>query len=1016
MKADETEIQDASLDIAIIGFAGRFPGAANADEFWKNLCSGVESIAFFSDEELKAAGVDDAVLSDPNYVKAAPALKDFDKFDAQLFGYSPREARTMDPQHRFFLECAWEALEHAGYESSKYDGSIGVYAGSAMNTYILFSGLLPQFNKEYLLTLIGNDKDYLATRVSYKLDLTGPSVTVQTACSTSLVATHLACQSLLNGECEMALAGGVSVRVPHKTGYFYQPGSVFSPDGHCRTFDSKARGTIFGSGAGVVALKRLADALADRDTIHAVIKGSAINNDGSSKIEFTAPSMVSQSEAVAEALAHAGINAETISYVEAHGTGTLLGDPIEIAALTKAFRAFTQKKQFCAIGTAKTNIGHMDAAAGVAGLIKTTMSLERKQIPPILHFEKPNPEIDFENSPFYVNTTLSNWEASQSPRRAGVNSLGMGGTNAFVILEEAPAMANSSASRPFQLLLLSAKTTAALEAATARLAQHLSESPQANLADVSYTLKVGRRDLEHRRMLVCKDQAEAIDLLTTEDAARIVASVQKPVARQIAFMFTGQGSQYANMGRGLYETETVFRDHLDQCLKILKRSLSIDLRDIIFPSQEYFETASSKLNQTSITQPALFAIEYSLARLWQSWGIEPEMMIGHSVGEYVAACLAGVFSLDDALELVAARGKMMQALPAGSMLAVPISEQDIEPLLSDKLCLAAVNGASLCVVSGETVAIENLEKLLSERGLKSRRLRTSHAFHSEMMEPILEPFSRLVEQINLKAPKIPFVSNVTGKWVAPDQALSPEYWARQIRQTVRFADGLSELLEEPARALLEVGPGQTLCSLAAIHPGKRPSQVALSSLPDAKRRTTDPEFMLGALGRLWLAGVRIDWSGFYSNERRRRIPLPTYSFQRQRYWADPVAEGESKHAPPVHDAKQTSVGETITGERETDSAGEPIEGFPPLSREQIEELVTGIFQEVLGITEAGRNDDFFELGGTSILVTQILSRLNETFRVDLSALNILESPTIAGLSDCIDAVQSAHLEPPLVVT
>jgi acyl transferase domain-containing protein len=1014
MKADEIDIQDASLDIAIIGFAGRFPGASSADEFWKNLCSGAESITFFSDEELKASGVDETALSDPNYVKAAPALKDFDKFDAQLFGYSPREAKTMDPQHRFFLECAWEALEHAGYDSSKCEGSIGVYAGSAMNTYILFSGLLPQFSKEYLLTLIGNDKDYLATRVSYKLDLTGPSVTVQTACSTSLVATHLACQSLLNGECEIALAGGVSVRVPHNTGYFYQPGSVFSPDGHCRTFDAKARGTIFGSGAGVVALKRLADAIADRDTIHAVIKGSAINNDGSSKIEFTAPSMVSQSEAVVEALAHAGISAETISYVEAHGTGTLLGDPIEIAALTKAFRAFTQKKQFCAIGTAKTNIGHMDAAAGVAGLIKTTMSLERKQIPPILHFEKPNPDIDFENSPFYVNTTLSNWEAGQSPRRAGVNSLGMGGTNAFVILEEAPTIEVASESRSFQLLLLSAKATAALDAATARLARHLTEFEQINLADVSYTLKVGRKDLEQRRMLVCKDRADAIDLLATSDASRVITSIQKPVARQIAFMFTGQGSQRANMGRGLYETEPVFRDHLDQCFNILKRSLSLDLREIIFPNGDHFEKSSSELNQTSITQPALFALEYSLGKLWQSWGIEPEMMIGHSIGEYVAACLSEVFSVEEALELVAARGKLMQALPAGSMLAVPISERDIEPLLSDNLSLAAVNGASLCVVSGETAAIEKLESRLSKRGLKSRRLRTSHAFHSAMMEPILEPFARLVEQIDLKAPKIPFVSNVTGAWIAPDQALSPEYWARQIRQTVRFADGLSALLEEPARVLLEVGPGQTLCSLASIHPGKRPGQVALSSLPDAKSAVSDTEFMLGALGRLWLAGVKINWSGFYSNERRRRIPLPTYSFQRQRYWVDPVAATDAKQPTPVHDLKQT-----INDERETDSAGEPLGEIPPLSREQIEELVAGIFQEVLGLTEARRDDDFFELGGTSILVTQILSRLNETFRVDLSALNILESPTIAGLSDCIAAVyrmESAQMEPPLVVT
>jgi acyl transferase domain-containing protein len=1007
MQNNDPLIQDVALDIAIVGFAGRFPGAKNIDEYWEHLRSGVESISFFSEEELKEAGIDPTILSNPNYVKAAPVLDDVDKFDAQLFDYSPREAQMIDPQHRFFLECAWEALEHAGYNAAKHDSPIGVYAGSAMNTYLLFSGLLPYFSEEYLLTVIGNDKDYLATRVSYKLNLTGPSVTVQTACSTSLVAVHMACQSLLNEECDMALAGGVSIKVPQKAGYFYQEGSVFSPDGHCRSFDAKAKGTIFGSGVGIVVLKRLADALADGDCIHAVIKGSAINNDGSSKVEFTAPSVDSQAEAMVEALARAGIGAETISYVEAHGTGTQLGDPIEIAALTKAFRAFTQKKGFCAIGSAKTNIGHIDVASGIAGLIKTILALKHKLIPPSLHYERPNPEIDFENSPFSVNTRLSEWKTGAFPRRAGINSLGMGGTNAFVILEEAPTVEVSGESGPYQLVLLSAKTGPALEAVTTQLVGHLAQHPEVNLADVAYTLQVGRQNLEHRRAVVCQDSADVVAMLKTLDAKQVATSYQKPMTRDVAFMCTGQGAQYVNMGLELYRTEPEFKEQIDRCSEILRPHLSFDLREILYPDAKDVEQASRKLDQTSITQPALFTIEYALAKLWMSWGVHPVALIGHSIGEYVAACLAGVFSLQDALSLVATRGRLMQKLPAGSMLMIPLPEQEMQPFLNNELSLAAINGASLCVVSGETEAVEDLEKQLSKQNLNCRQLRTSHAFHSAMMDPILEIFTEQVKQVALNPPRIPFVSNVTGRWVTWDEVMDPAYWARHMRQTVRFAEGLHVLLKEPGRILLEVGPGQTLSSLAKLHPDKVTDQVVLSSLRHPNTTQSDVAFLLNTLGRLWLSGLDLDWAKFYANERRHRLPLPTYPFQRQRYWVDPTEASTRKVAK--RSRKKDRSQQKLLGEHASDALGgssrEKIPGTAPIaSWTQVEEVVASVWQEVLGIPRVGIHDDFFELGGNSILATQIISRLNDTFQVDLAVLDLLESPTVAGLAGCLEAV------------
>ena len=914
--------------VAIIGMSGRFPGAKNIDEFWRNLCDGVESITFFTDQELEALKVSPAQLNAPNFVRAAPLLSGIDLFDAHFFGYTPTEAEVIDPQQRFFLECAWEALEHAGYDSETYPGWVGVFGGLGLNSYMLnnlswndnIRAVVDTGNTLYLTT--ANNGDYLTTRVSYKLNLKGPSVVVQTACSTSLVATHLACQSLLNYQCDMALAGGVAIPAVMK-GYHYHEGGILSPDGHCRTFDARARGTIFGSGVGIVVLKRLSDALAEGDTIYAVIRGSAINNDGSLKVGFTAPGVEGQASVIMMAQGVAGVDPETISYIEAHGTATPVGDPIEVGALTKVFRDSTQKKQFCAIGSVKTNIGHADTAAGVAGLIKTVLALKHKQIPPSLHYEQPNPKIDFANSPFYVNTTLSEWKAGPTPRRAGVNSFGVGGTNAHIVLEEAPPVAPSGPSRPWQLLLLSARTDAALEAMTDNLVAHLEQHPDLKLADVAHTLQVGRRAFSQRRMLVCRDLEDAVGALEARDPNRVLTLPRGKRDRPVVFMFSGQGAQYPNMGRELYEAEPVFREHVDQCAELLRPHLGLDVRDLLYPNDSRMEDGRSKidppssilhppssildLDQTQYAQPALFVIEYALARLWMEWGVQPEAMIGHSIGEYVAACLAGVFSLEDALMLVAARGRLMQQMPPGAMLAVSLPEQRVLPLLGDQLALAAINGPSRCVVAGPTEAVEALERRLTERGVDCRRLHTSHAFHSSMMEPILEPFTRQVQRVQLEAPAIPYISNVTGTWIADADATDPRYWARHLRQAVRFADGLRELAHEPDRILLEVGPGKTLSTFARQLPGRPAGQLVLASLRHPQDQQPDVALVLNTLGQLWLANVRIDWAGFYAHERRQRLPLPTYPFERQRYWVDPTPLGDRAGARASAAFKKTDI-------------------------------------------------------------------------------------------------------------
>jgi amino acid adenylation domain-containing protein/non-ribosomal peptide synthase protein (TIGR01720 family) len=898
---------------AVIGMACRFPGARNITEFWNNLRTGVESTVEFSDEELRRSGIAEAVFTSPTYVKHSAILDDVDLFDARFFNMSAREAELVDPQQRALLECAWEALEDAGYSSETYKGSVGVYAGSGAPTYLLNLGIDHKAMDPNDATpmLFANTNDLLATRVAYKLNLTGPSITVQTACSTSLVTVHVACRALLNHECDLALAGGVTIRTPQVMGDSFMEGGIVSPDGHCRTFDEQAEGTVRSNGVGVVVLKRLEDALRDRDYIHAIIRGSAINNDGSQKVGFAAPSVSGQRDVIQRALRDSGVEAETIGYVEAHGTATPMGDPIEVIALTQAFRGSTAEKAFCAVGSVKSNIGHTDCAAGVAGLIKTVLALEHKQIPATLNFHQPSPMIDFANSPFYVNATLSEWKSYGKPRRAGVSSFGIGGTNAHAVLEEAPTVDSGKDTRPYQMLVLSAKTSTALEAATSDLAAYLEVHKEVNLADVAYTLHLGRREFSHRRVIVGTDTEDALEALHLLDVKRVVTGFQEPKTRPIVFMFPGQGAQYVNMAADLYGSEPIFKQEVDRCATILQEHLGLDLRDVLYPKPDEVSTSegAARLLQTQITQPALFVIEYALARLWMDWGVQPHAMVGHSIGEYVAACLAEVFSLEDALALVSARGRWMQSLPSGSMLVVPLPENEVIPLLNDDLSLAAVNSPEFSVVSGPTDSVDRLEQELTAKKLACRRLQTSHAFHSAMMDPILEAFAAEVRKIRLQAPQLPYMSNLTGTWITEAQATSLEYWVQHLRGTVRFADCVRELVKDPDWVLLEVGPGRTLSTLARWNPYRAQGQVVANSVRHPDDLFDDEAFLLLAAGKLWMTGVQFDWPRFYQHEQRKRLSLPTYHFERQRYWIEPKKKTTSASPLGLSTEKNKNVDE-----------------------------------------------------------------------------------------------------------
>jgi acyl transferase domain-containing protein/acyl carrier protein len=1007
-----------SEGVAVIGMAGRFSGAPGIEEFWCNLERGVEMISDLTDAELEPSRLETpGIRSLPNYVKARGILEDADKFDASFFGITPREASLMDPQQRVFLEQSWAALENAGYDPDLYRGSIGVWAGSGANTYFL-ENVLPRGDLAAAEQIAGspvmlaNERDYLTTRVSYKLNLRGPSVSVSTACSTSLVAVCQAYHALVGHQCDIALAGGVFVNVPQRRGYLYREGSIGSPDGRCRPFDAEAAGTVFSDGVGIVVLKRLAEALEDGDTVYAVIKGVAVNNDGSGRVSFTAPSIDGQAEVVALAQALADVSPETISYVEAHGTATPLGDPIEIAALTQAFRAGTAATGFCAIGSVKGNVGHLDAAAGVAGLIKTVLALHHRRLPPTLHFKSPNPRIDFADSPFYVVTALTPWPAAAGPRRAGVSAFGVGGTNAHVVLEEAPATSGVTPSRTEQLLVLSARTQRALDEAARRLGLHLREHPGAELADVAYTLQVGRRAFGFRRAIVCRDTSEAAEALLEGGLKRALHGVQPRSDATVAFVFPGQGAQHVGMARGLYLSEATFRAELDACAEALLPHLGVDIRSLIFAAPAARDGAERRLAEASISQPALFAVEYALACLWMAWGITPAAMIGHSLGEYVAACLAGVLSRDAAASVVAARGRLVQEQPRGAMLAVLMSAVDLEPRLSPGVTIAGLDAPELTVVSGPEDAVRALESKLGEDGVGCRVLATSHAFHSALMDGALAQFRDVLGQVRLEPPRRPWISCLTGDWVSPTQAVDPEYWVQQMRQPVRFSDGVRRLARTPSQVLLEVGPGRTLSGLVGQHRNRPAEQGVIASLGADPEQ--DVSSLLEALGRLWIAGVKPDWSAVHGGERRRRVPLPTYPFERKRFWVDasPLPEQDAtltrvsgvETAPAAWGDVDRRLGPGKPGPAPTDSAHESL----------VMERLRVILSAASGIprAEIDAARSFVELGFDSLLLTQVSGALEKDFGAAITLRQLLEEfPTLDALTTHIEVSLDRHSAP-----
>ncbi|KOR82050.1 type I polyketide synthase [Paenibacillus solani] len=911
------------LEIAVIGMAGRFPEARNIEEYWDNLRNGKESIHFFSDSELEAAGIDPELIRNSRYVRAKGLVPDAEWFDSDFFDYSPREAEVIDPQLRIFHECAYEALEHAGYDTEQTSGAIGLFAGASSSIYWQLVAMLSRSEStaEQFAALALSDKDFLSTRIAHKLNLKGTSVNVDSACSTSLLAIHLACRALLTGECRIALAGGVTVTVPRTEGYLYEEGMVSSPDGHCRAFDSNAKGTVGGEGAGVVVLKPLKQALADGDTIYAVIKGSAANNDGTRKMGYSAPSVEGQAEVIRAAQRMSRVTPETISYIEAHGTGTALGDPVEIEALKLAFQ--TDKKGFCRIGSVKTNIGHLNSAAGVAAFIKTVLALMHKQLPPSLHFNKPNPKIDFASSPFIVNTELTSWRSEFHPLRAGVSSFGIGGTNVHVVLEEAPPRAEETKGRDSQLLLLSAKTESGLEQATVRFREYLQANPGLSLPDAAYTLQIGRRAFKHRRMLVSSSAEEAAELLDSLPPERVYSRVGDNEQPRLVFMFPGQGAQYVNMGLDLYNHEPEFRKAADRCFDIIRPLMEVDLKDLLYPADsEAAGDHSDRLKQTDVTQPVMFIFSYALANLLIGWGLKPASMIGHSVGEYVAACLAGVMTVEEALELVVLRGKLMHSLPEGAMLSVPLPEQELIPFLNEGLSLAAVNGPAMCVLSGSLEKIELLEEELNQKGQACTRLQTSHAFHSAMMEPAMEPFRLKLSGMKLQAADIPYISNVSGDWITKEEAVDSVYWVRHLRGTVRFADGLCELLHDERAVFVEVGPGTTLSAFVRRHPDKKERHAVINLIRHVKEQMRDDYYLQQQVGRLWLEGARPDWKVFHANEQRRRIALPTYPFERKRYWVDPPFETDVLKQGLVRKQSKEARLQNVAGSVKKNAVGE----------------------------------------------------------------------------------------------
>jgi acyl transferase domain-containing protein len=990
--------RDATGDeIAIIGMAGRFSKAADVEAFWRNIRDGVECVTFFTDEELLAAGTDPEELKHPAYVRAKGVLEDTEMFDAAFFGFNPREAEIMDPQTRHFLETAWTAMEHAGYDPERTDCPVGVYAGGSQSSYMLWNVMV---NPQALFALgpmqanLLTSNGFISTWTSYKLNLRGPSINVSTACSTGLVAVHTACQALLNGECGMALAGSVGISVPVVGGYVYDEGGISSADGHTRSFDADAKGTLSGSGVGIVVLKRLDDALNDGDTVYAVIRGSALNNDGSMKIGYTAPSVDGQAEVIAEAQAIAGVKPTSVGMIECHGSATPLGDPIEVAALTQAFKGSGARPGSVAIGSVKSNLGHLDSGAGIAGLLKAVQALRHKQLPPSLNYVRPNPQIDFAAGPFYVNTELRPWERGSTPRRAGVSSFGIGGTNAHVVLEEAPE-AEVPSDRPWQLVVLSARTPTALDAATRNLVGWLRENPDAPLADAAHTLQMGRRMFAHRRAVVARDTADAASALASMNPGRVATGHGEPEAHPVAFLFPGEGIQHAGMGAELYHEEPAFRDAMDECLNALRPLMDEDLRPLFFPrTEEEAADFTNRMHAPAMSGPAVFTVEYALAKLWMSWGIEPESMVGHDVGEYVAAALSGALGLEDALRLVAARGKALSGLGQGMLLFIGRPESEVRPLLGPSMHLLSVDGPTVCIATGSFAAAAEAEARFAAAGVQVGKQPLPHVADPEGLARVAAEFEAVARTVRGREPETPFLSTVTGARATAADLADGTYWVRHLTSTVRFNDAVKNLFDGSPRVLLEVGPGTVLTGVVRPHPDRAAVQPVVSSLVRAFGES-ERAALLKAVAQIWLAGLPVDWAALRGEDVRRRIALPTYPFERRRFWIEPAG------APPRED-------DTPAEQAQAAESAKSMHPRPNLQNEYVaprnerETAIVDIWQELFGIEPIGVYDNFFELGGHSLLGTQVVSRVRTALEVDVPVRVLFEGPTIADLAMAVE--------------
>jgi len=1007
LNLQQKEGHHKSSAIAIIGMAGRFPGANTIDEFWNNISNGVESLRFFDEDELLESGITQEEIDNPLYVRGKGYVEEAEYFDAAFFNISPRDAEMIDPQQRCFLECSWEALEDAGYIPETFEGMIGVFGGVGVQFYLMKnilrnSRISRSFHSFTDLNIeLGNDKDQTTTRVSYKLNLKGPSINIQSSCSTSLVAVNYACRSLLDYQCDIALGGGAYISVPRKSGYLYAEGFISSSDGHVRTFDEKASGTNFSDGCGVVVLKRLEDALKDKDHIYSIIKSIAVNHDGSDKIGYTAPSIKGQAAVIKLAHSFADISPDTISYIETHGTGTILGDPIEIAGLKEAFKSSKRYGNYCAIGSVKPNIGHSDAAAGVISLMKTALALYHRILPVSINFKKPNPKLEIEDSPFFVNTETHIWNClrdengNEIPRRAGVSNFGIGGTNVHTIVEEIPQVVSSLSNNPSFLLPISAKSPVSLNKFTEKLADFIQRHKEISLADTAYTLQTGRSAFEHRRFVVCHNHDTAVERLRELPTIFTMKGQAPEKAQQPVFMFSGQGSQYPDMGKALYESNEVYRKYIDICADHVQSILSFDIRDKIFADKHDRESVEN-IAQTSVTQPALFMVEYSMAQAWMSIGVTPAALIGHSIGEYTAACLAKVMSLEDALFLICHRGRLMQSVSPGSMLAVRLSENKIKERLQGNLTIGVINTAGLCVVSGSHAEIDVLEKTLTEEDIGTRRLHTSHAFHSEMMEPILDDFVQIAEKITLNDPQIPFLSNVTGTWITQSEAIDPHYWAQHLRKTVRFADGISTLIKNDYRVFLEVGPGNTLATIARQHAALFSYEIStIPSQPHPKQSISGYDFWLSSIGNLWIQNVSIDWNSLYTNERRR-ISLPTYAFDKMKHWIDPDANLLIKKDQIYH----------IEANKEASNISDEAVKNEEDQSSNLESIIKLILSDILGYDSIIIEDEFYELGLDSMAVIEFAAKVKEILGVEIPLDLFTEDPTVADIINSISKIKS----------